>query len=60
MSNWGMGEAFLEPDAEFAALGIPPEKRGDVSGLVDRREKMEPAAWETYARELGLSTKQLD
>ncbi|KAF0107005.1 MAG: histidyl-tRNA synthetase [Anaerolineaceae bacterium] len=47
-------------DAEFAALGIPPEQRGDVSGLVDRRDKMEPAAWETYARELGLSTKQMD
>jgi histidyl-tRNA synthetase len=47
-------------DAEFAAIGIPPEQRGGVSGLVDRRDKMEPAAWEVYAGELGLSTKQMD
>ncbi|HEX7541069.1 MAG TPA: ATP phosphoribosyltransferase regulatory subunit, partial [Anaerolineales bacterium] len=33
-------------DAEFDALGIPPEKKADVSGLVDRREKMEPEPWE--------------
>jgi len=46
-------------DAEFDALGIAPEKRPEVSGLVDRREKMEPAAWEAYALEIGLSPKQL-
>jgi histidyl-tRNA synthetase len=49
---------FME--AEFDALGIAPEKRLDVSGLVDRREKMEPAAWEAYALEIGLGSKQLD
>lgn len=47
-------------DAEFDALGIGPEKKRDVSGLVDKREKMELAAWEAYALELGLSPKQLD
>lgn len=47
-------------DAQFDALGVPPEKRMDVSSLVDRRSKMEPAKWETYALELGLSQKQLD
>jgi histidyl-tRNA synthetase len=47
-------------EAEFEALGIPPEKKADVSGLVDRRNKMEPDAWQTYALELGLSKKQLD
>jgi histidyl-tRNA synthetase len=47
-------------DAEFDALGIAPEKRPEVSGLVDRREKMEPAAWEAYALEIGLGSKQLD
>jgi histidyl-tRNA synthetase len=47
-------------DAEFDALGIAPEKRSEVSGLVDRREKMEPAAWEMYALEIGLGSKQLD
>lgn len=47
-------------DAEFDALGIPPEKKADVSGLVDRREKMEPEPWETNALEIGLTPQQLD
>jgi histidyl-tRNA synthetase len=47
-------------DAQFDALGVPAEKRMDVSNLVDRRSKMDPAKWETYALELGLSQKQLD
>ncbi len=47
-------------DAEFDALGIPQEKRIDVSNLVDRRTKMEPAKWDAYALELGLTQKQLD
>ena len=49
---------FME--AEFETLGIPGEKKAEVSGLVDRREKMEPPAWEAYALELGLTTKQLE
>ncbi len=47
-------------DGEFSALGIPPEKRGEVSGLVDKRGKMEAAAWEAYALEIGLTSSQLD
>jgi histidyl-tRNA synthetase len=47
-------------DSEFDALGIPVEKRLDVSNLVDRRTKMEPAKWDSYALELGLNQKQLD
>jgi histidyl-tRNA synthetase len=47
-------------DAEFDALGIMVEKRLDVSNLVDRRTKMEPAKWDAYALELGLNQKQLD
>ncbi len=47
-------------DSEFDALGIVPEKRLDVSNLVDRRTKMEPAKWDDYAIELGLNQKQLD
>jgi len=49
---------FME--AEFDILGIIPEKRPEVSGLVDRREKMEPAAWETFALEIGLNPKQVN
>ncbi|MBI4760112.1 MAG: histidine--tRNA ligase [Chloroflexota bacterium] len=47
-------------DSEFDALGIAPEKRLDVSNLVDRRTKMEPAKWDAYALELGLTPPQLD
>jgi len=47
-------------DDEFDALGIPPEKKAGVSGLVDRREKMESEPWETNALEIGLTSRQLD
>jgi histidyl-tRNA synthetase len=47
-------------DAQFDSLGIPPEKRMDVSNLVDRRTKMEPLKWDTYALEQGISQSQLD
>lgn len=47
-------------DAQFDALGIPPEKRLDVSNMVDRRGKMEPAKWDAYVLENGLSQSQLD
>jgi histidyl-tRNA synthetase len=47
-------------DAEFERLEIPDQKKPEVSALVDRREKMEPAAWEAYALEIGLSGRQLD
>jgi histidyl-tRNA synthetase len=47
-------------DVEFEALGIPPGMKIEVSGLVDRREKMEAPAWETYALEMGLNVKQLE
>ena len=47
-------------DSEFDALEIPFDKRLDVSNLVDRRTKMEPAKWDAYALDLGLTQKQLD
>jgi len=47
-------------ESEFDALGITPDKQLDVSGLVDRRSKMEPARWEDYALEIGLTQSQLD
>ncbi len=47
-------------ESEFDALGIAPDKRLDVSNLVDRRSKMEPAKWEEYALEIGLTQSQLD
>ncbi len=47
-------------DAQFDALGVPPEKRMDVSNMVDRRGKMEPAKWDAYALENGISQNQLN
>lgn len=46
-------------DAQFDALGVPPEKRLEVSNAVDRRTKMEPAKWDEYVLEMGLSQEQL-
>jgi len=46
-------------DSEFDALEIPQEARLDISNLVDRRTKMEPATWDAYGIELGLSQSQL-
>ncbi|MFO7583189.1 MAG: histidine--tRNA ligase [Anaerolineales bacterium] len=47
-------------DSQFDALGVPQEQRLTVSGLVDRRPKMAPEAWDTYALENGLTQPQLD
>lgn len=47
-------------DSEFDALGLAPERRLDISNLVDRRTKMDPAKWDSYALELGLTQTQLD
>ena len=46
-------------DGQLDALGIPPEQRKAVFRLIDRRDKMSPAAWEEYATEIGLSEAQI-
>lgn len=47
-------------ESQFDALGIPAEKRVDVSNLVDRRSKMDSAKWDAYALEIGLNQNQLE
>lgn len=47
-------------ESQFDALGILPEKRVDISNLVDRRSKMDSAKWEAYAFEVGLAPSQLE
>ena len=47
-------------DAQFEILGIPQSVRPEVSRLVDRRDKMSAAEWQTYAQEIGLSTSQFE
>ena len=46
-------------DAEVAALGLAGTK-ASVYRLIDRRDKMDPEAWEKYAAELGVTPAQLD
>ena len=45
-------------DGEFAALGIAPGLRPDVLRLIDRRDKMPPDEWYSYAQEIGLNDAQ--
>jgi histidyl-tRNA synthetase len=47
-------------ESEFDALGIPQEKRLEVSNMVDRRSKMESAKWDSYVLESGISETQLN
>ncbi|HNK63753.1 MAG TPA: HisS family protein, partial [Anaerolineales bacterium] len=47
-------------DSEFDKLGITPDKRLEVSNMVDRRSKMEPAKWDQYVLDSGLAQAQLD
>jgi len=46
-------------ESRFDAFNIPADQRSAVSFWIDRREKLSPEAWEAYAREIGLSDKQL-
>lgn len=46
-------------DGEIAALGLT-EIKSKVFRLIDRREKMNPEAWATYAGEQGLTPEQFD
>jgi histidyl-tRNA synthetase len=46
--------------AQFIALDIPAALHPPVLRLIDRREKMEPDAWDANALEIGLSPLQLD
>ncbi len=46
-------------DQSLADLGVGAELRPRVFRLVDRRDKMSAADWDTYALEMGLSPEQL-
>ncbi len=47
-------------NSQFDALGVLVEKRIEVSGLLDRRSKMNPEAWDESALEIGLNESQLN
>ncbi len=47
-------------DAEFDGMGIKPEIRPEMLRLIDRRDKMKPIEWESYAQEMGINSAQTD
>ncbi len=47
-------------DAQFNELGIPVEKRLDVSNAVDRRGKMTAEKWNQYVMDIGIDQNQLE
>jgi histidyl-tRNA synthetase len=47
-------------DSTLAELGIPPENRKNVFHVIDRRDKLSPAAWKDYAVDCGLTEEQFD
>jgi histidyl-tRNA synthetase len=47
-------------DSQLAALDIPFERRPAITRLIDRKDKMNPAEWDAYATEIGLTMNQQD
>jgi histidyl-tRNA synthetase len=47
-------------EAELAKIGIGLDLRAAVFRLIDRRDKLSPADWDSYALETGLRLPQLD
>jgi histidyl-tRNA synthetase len=47
-------------ESEVLALGVAPEKQKSIFRVIDRKEKLNPAAWRTYANEEGLTDTQVD
>jgi histidyl-tRNA synthetase len=47
-------------DTILSGLGFGIEQRPMVLGLIDRRDKLQPAAWDNYALEQGVTSSQLD
>jgi len=46
-------------DYKLAEIGLAAGRRLDAFRLIDHRDKMEPAAWDAWAVELGLPVGQL-
>jgi len=47
-------------ESQFDAIGIAPEKRLEVSNVVDRRSKMDAVKWDAYVLDSGLTQSQLN
>jgi histidyl-tRNA synthetase len=47
-------------DSVIIELGIPIEKKMDISNLIDRRNKLSPADWKAYALTLDITEEQFN
>jgi histidyl-tRNA synthetase len=47
-------------EAEVVGMGIKPELQKAVFHIIDRKDKLDPQAWRTYAMEQGLEDSQVD
>jgi histidyl-tRNA synthetase len=47
-------------ETELISIGIQPDKFKEIFRLIDRRDKLSTANWESYAADLGLQTKEID
>lgn len=47
-------------DEQLSLIGINQDKKGEVLGLIDRKDKMRSAEWEEFVLEKGFSQSQLD
>jgi histidyl-tRNA synthetase len=47
-------------DAQFDKFAVENDMRPAASSWIDRREKMSPADWKAYGREIGLSDSQVE
>ena len=47
-------------EEELLNIGIPSDLQGTVFRIIDRRDKLDDKAWQTYALELGLDQAQFE
>jgi len=47
-------------DQQLTQIGINQDKKAEVLGFIDRKDKMKAPEWEAYVMEKGLSEKQKD
>ena len=47
-------------DEQLSQIGISQDKKGDVLGLIDRKDKMRTSEWAAYVQEKGLNQSQVD
>ncbi|MDP2965909.1 MAG: histidine--tRNA ligase [Pelolinea sp.] len=47
-------------DEQLSKISINQDKKGEVLGLIDRRDKMRTSEWVAYVQEKGLNQSQID